>query len=58
MTATDGGGLSFGSQSGEVDSMTRWELKDVQDSKNRRRESVAVCFRRRFLVKDKDVPLV
>jgi hypothetical protein len=58
MIATDGGGPSFGSQAGEVDSMARWELKDEQDSKSRRRQNVAGFFKRRFLVKDKDVPLV
>jgi len=58
MIATVGGGPPFGSQAEEVESMARWELKDEQDNKNRSREHIAGCFKRRFLAKDKEVPHV
>jgi len=56
MTATVGGGASFGSQAGGAESTARWELMDEQDSNHRRRENVVECFKRRFLAKDKGVP--
>jgi hypothetical protein len=56
--AAVGGGACFGSQSGETESIDRWELKDEQENKNRRRKQLAGCFRKRFLGKDKDLPLV
>jgi len=58
MIATVGGGASFGIQAGETESIDRWELKDEQDNKIRRRKQFAGCFRRRFLARDKEVPLV
>jgi hypothetical protein len=58
MTATAGEVPSFGSQAGETESTARGVLKDEQDSNRRMRENVAGCFRRRFLVNDKDVPLL
>jgi hypothetical protein len=56
MIATVGGGPSLGSQAGEGES-GRWESEEAQEKKNRRRRRFAECFKRRFLTKDKDVPL-
>jgi hypothetical protein len=56
MTATVGGGLSFGSQAGAEESMARWELTVEQEKNHRRRKQVAGCLKRRFLTKDKDMP--
>jgi hypothetical protein len=58
MIATAGGAPSFGSQVWEAESMARGVSKVEQDSNRRRMENVAGCFRRRFLAKDKDVPLL
>jgi hypothetical protein len=58
MTPTVGGGLSFGSQAGDVKSMARWELQDAQ---NRRKgtNQVTVNKVKRLLAKQgKDVPLL
>jgi hypothetical protein len=56
MIATVGGGLSLGSQAGELGS-GRWELVEEQEEKNSKRRKVAECLKRRFLTKDKDGPL-
>jgi hypothetical protein len=56
--ATQGGAAPSGSQAGEAEWIERSELMDVQESKNKRSENVVTSFKRRFLVKDKDVPLV
>jgi hypothetical protein len=58
MIATVGGGASFGIQVGETESKARWELKAEQENKNRRRKQLAGCLKRRFLARDKEVPLV
>jgi hypothetical protein len=58
MTATVGGGPSFGSQAAETESIERPELRDPQENMNRSRGKVMGSVKRRFLVKDKDVPLV
>jgi len=57
MTATVGGGRSFGSQDGETEEISLVELRDEQEIRDRRMKDSAVCPRRRFLAEDKSRPL-
>jgi hypothetical protein len=56
--ATVCGGLSFGNQVGETESIARWELKNEQDRRKGKKQ-VAVKRVKRLLVKQgKDAPLL
>jgi len=57
MTATVGGGRSFGSQDGEEEEISLVELKEEHEMRNRRRKDGAICPKRRFLAEDKSRPL-
>jgi hypothetical protein len=56
--ATEGGGASLGSQAGEAESIDRSELMDEQENKIKKSKQLAGYLKRRFLTKDKRVPLV
>jgi hypothetical protein len=58
MIATVGGGASFESQGAEPESVGRWELKAPQENRDRRKGKRTGKDKRRFLTKDKEVPLV
>jgi len=58
MIATVGGGASLESQGAERESVERWELKDPQENRDRRRVKRMGGVKRRFLAQDKEKPLV
>jgi hypothetical protein len=56
--ATVGGGLSFGSQVGETESIVLWELKDEQDRRKGKKQVAAKRVKRLLVKRGKDAPLL
>jgi hypothetical protein len=56
--ATLGVEPSLGSQSGETESIARWELKDEQDRTKGKRQAAVRRVKKLLVKQGKDVPLV